>query len=331
MMAMQAARAVAVLAAFGVGLATSSPVMAGVDPDRPGSILIFPKVVNTATRDTTLRIGNVGNLTNQVRCFYLNGTTCGSVDFDLTLTKQQPTQWNVSEGRAVNVFDPFGSTGAGLDPGLIPPVPAGFEGAVVCVEVVDDVPVAQNKLRGEAVIRDISGSTSRNTSTYNAIAITSGTGSSDSNNTLQLDASEYSQCNRQHRIDFTPDAIPGLDPVLGATSNVVTNVTVLPCDLDFSRRTPTAVTLNARLWNEFETETSSSASLSCWGTFAINPAPLAPPTTFATIEYTANRPVVMVVESVYTDTGIGASATAARNVHTTGSPANATIRLSATP
>ena len=41
--------------------------------------------------------------------------------------------------------DPFGSDGAGYDPGLIPPVQVGFEGALICVEVdANGLPFLQN-------------------------------------------------------------------------------------------------------------------------------------------------------------------------------------------
>ncbi len=331
MRAKRIALTTALLGAFAVCTLAASVASAGVDHDRPGSILIFPKVVSSATRDTTIRISNTGNMTNQVRCFYLDGDTCGTIDFDLSLTKQQPTQWDVSNGRTVNLLDSFGSSGAGLDPGLIP-AQGDFEGSVVCVEVVDDVPVAQNKLKGEAIIRDVTGGDDRNTSAYNAVAITSGTGSGTSDNELVLDGDEYAQCDTVHRVDFIPDDSPGLDPVLGETSSVVTNVTVLPCDLDFSRRAPTSVVLNATLWNEFEVQTSGpDTSFSCWASFSIDPASLNPATTFATVEYSASSPVVMVVESFHSDTGLGVSGSAARNVHTGGAASTSSITLSATP
>jgi hypothetical protein len=327
MRAFNLARTAALLGAFSVCTLAGSVASAGVDNDRPGSILIFPKVVSSATRDTTIRISNTGNLTNEIRCFYLNGETCGSIDFDLTLTKQQPTHWDVSSGRAVNLLDEFASSGAGLDPGSIPPS-ADFEGSLVCVEVVDDVPVAQNKLKGEAIIRDASGEAS----SYNATVLTSGSAAGNSDNRLVLDGNEYAQCATEHRIDFIPNTDPGLDPVLGPESSVVTNVTVLPCDLDFSRRRATDVVLNATLWNEFESQTSGpDTTFSCWTSFSIDPASLNPdPTTFATVEYSASSPVVMVVESFHTDE-FGATGSAAGNVHNAGGEGSSTITLSATP
>lgn len=323
----QLARALAAAVALGVCIGGPTAAHAGAEPDRPGSILIFPKVVNADGRDTTIRIANTGNSTLEMRCYYLTGSNCSSTDFDIVLTKQQPTQWTVSQGRYVNIFDTFGSSGAGFDPGLIPPVPSGFEGALICVETVEDVPVPQNKAKGEAILHDASGSSS--TSTYNAIAVTSGNGANNADNFLALNGSEYSQCGTTHRIDFIPEGME--DPVFGTGSDVVTNVTVLPCDLDLSRRAPTGVVLNALFWNELETMTSGGRSFSCWDSFSIDPAPLAPATTFATVQYSSSRPVVMVVESFHSDASTGTVSSAARNVHRTGAGANATIRLATTP
>lgn len=330
MSATNLARAVATIAAIGACSLGASTAFAGVDVDRPGSLLIFPKVVSTADRDTVIQITNTGNMTNEVRCYYVNGTTCRSMDFSLNLTKQQPTQWTASSGRTVDPFDSFGSEGAGFDPGLIPSLPDNFEGALVCAEVVDGVPVAQNKLAGQATILDVTGTTgSANTSKYNAVAVTGGTGNSD--NTLSLDDSEYAQCSTEHRIDFIPDVSPGVDPVIGADAQNVTNVTVLPCDLDIVRSGATDVILNATLWDEFESQTSGpDTTFSCWASFSIDPASLAP-TNFATVEYSASSPVVMVVEAFHSDTASGATGATARSVHTTGGAADSEITLSSAP
>jgi hypothetical protein len=139
--------------------------------DRPGSILMFPKVVRTGQRDTIVQITNTGNSINWVHCFYLSAPDgsgyCGAVDFELVLTRQQPTQWRVSQGRRVDPTDSFGSAGAGFDPGLIPPVPPGFQGALVCVEVdANGNPLGQNRLKGEVTIMDDS---TGDVSKYNAI------------------------------------------------------------------------------------------------------------------------------------------------------------------
>src|SRR5215472_6747858 len=90
-----------------------------VTTEQPSSILIFPKVVNTGP-DTIIQITNTTNLLVNAECFYVNGQSFGGVpiwqvtDFNLVLTRQQPTHWSVRDGRAVNPMD----SETGLDPGL---------------------------------------------------------------------------------------------------------------------------------------------------------------------------------------------------------------------
>src|SRR4029077_9297661 len=109
-------------------------------------------------------------------------------DFSLTLTRQQPTHWAVSLGRAVNPLD----SEQGLDPGLIPPVGPSFTGFLTCVQTdVGGTPVGGNALKGEATIGVIGGPGEvNNVSKYNAIAIPA-VGTVGSDNVLSLDGIEY--------------------------------------------------------------------------------------------------------------------------------------------
>ena len=51
------------------------------------------------------------------------------------------------------------ANGAGLDPGAIPPVPAGFTGELKCVQVMaDGTPIGANSLIGEATLDSTDGS-----------------------------------------------------------------------------------------------------------------------------------------------------------------------------
>lgn len=318
MRAMHGVRAFRLLSVFGAFVVFATAANADTSSERPGSILIFPKVVRTSTRDTVIQITNTGNLVNELRCFYLDGDTCGGVDFDLTLTKQQPIHWRVSTGRAVNPLDPFNTDGSGLDPGLIPPVGPDFAGALVCVEAADGVPTAQNKIKGEAALQDVSGSATANDSKYNAVAISGVTVANDAApNDLAL-GTEYGECSTVHQLDVKT-GVPAGDLALGSTGSVVTNVTVVPCDLDFRRNRQTNVTINARAWTETEEEFSPDVpAISCWGTFEVDLSGLLPQTPFATVEYTSDRPVVMVAEEFVTDSNPIAgpsTASAARNVH----------------
>ncbi|MEO8452569.1 MAG: hypothetical protein ABI647_22440 [Gemmatimonadota bacterium] len=174
------------MAAALVGLVVGS-VHAQVTTEKSSSILVFPKVIADGTRDTIIQITNTSNSMVHAHCFYVNGAPTFAdfppdpitnpplwieVDFDIWLTKQQPTHWVVSEGRLVDPTDPgcangsnnppappnYACNGAGLDPGRVPPVVQYFTGELKCVEVDDSgAPLSGNHLKGEAttIIADV--------------------------------------------------------------------------------------------------------------------------------------------------------------------------------
>jgi len=215
--------------------------------ERPGSILIFPKVVRDGTRDTVIQISNTGNLVDSVRCFYLDGLTCTVRDFDLTLTRLQPTIWRVGDGRRV------GSNSDGLDPGSIPAQPFGFKGALICTEVqpdFSDVTVG-NHLKGEATLEPEASAVhtgDRRLSKYNAVAFQGGSGGT--NNALALDGTEYAACPADSVVDFSQDgnqveaieefgnggtcfdSTASLDTHIGCNVNEATDCATGPCATD---------------------------------------------------------------------------------------------------
>jgi hypothetical protein len=183
--------AVVVLAAGGLS--------AQVTTERSASILVFPRVIADGTRDTIIQITNTSNSMVHAHCFYVNGELTfpdlppgplnpplwTETDFDIWLTKQQPTHWVVSEGRLVDPTDQpcsnsgtqmewqcsgvtecveqgfFACNGAGTDPGRVPPVGLSprneggesehFTGELKCIEVdATGAPVSGNHLKGEA-------------------------------------------------------------------------------------------------------------------------------------------------------------------------------------
>jgi hypothetical protein len=306
---------------------------------------MFPKVVRTATRDTVVQITNTGNMVNNVHCFYLEepqssgpGAACQAVDFELVLTRQQPTQWQVSAGRRVDPTDAFRSSGAGFDPGLIPPLPLGFEGALVCVEVDSDgAPTGQNRLKGEATIVDVQ---SGDVSKYNAFALAKAGGNNDSD--LSLNGTEYETCPGALHLNFSPWG--SLDPVIEAfgnaslNSSISTNLVLLPCNLDFRNGTRTSGTVGFLVRDEFESPFSGSFAFRCWTSVDLGSpssglsqfrSTLVPGgsigTIFAQARFNPSSPVIGVAESFHQD-AVGVTGAAATNLHTSGSAA-ATIRL----
>ncbi len=265
-------RAVAIAGILGAGVALSAGVATaqGFSTERPGSILIFPKVINDG-QDTTIQITNTSNSLVNAHCFYSNGATFNGeplwqvTDFDLALTRQQPTSWTASAGRPVNPQDSL----SGLDPGLIPPVADGFTGSLLCVQVdVGGAPVGSNSLIGTATVQSIEGPGTGTTNVagqYNAIAIAAcgdaqgacgGSGGTiNTDNVLSLNNVEYAACPGGSYLNYVSDGLAE-DPVLSGLGNgpgtVSNNLTMVPCGADFENLVPVSTRLGGFTRDEFE-------------------------------------------------------------------------------
>jgi hypothetical protein len=233
-----------------------------VTTERGASILAFPKVL--ATSDTIIQITNISNNMVHARCFYVDGQPdfFGNprwqiTDFNIWLTKQQPTHWLVSTGRFVNPNDSCIVNGrivpsvecsnSGLDPGAIPPVPEGFTGELKCVEVdVADNPIGGNHLKGEATIKSDDGDVAK----YNAIGIQGTDLAGETGNELLLNqpiappdeepVGQYDACPDVLLLNHFADGVT--DPVIqefgaggvceGLPGNAATVPRFLPCQSD---------------------------------------------------------------------------------------------------
>lgn len=217
------------MGALGVCVLLVGAARADETTERPGSILIFPKVVSEGSRTTVIQITNTSNSMDQVLCFYLDGRRglnqqplCTETDFSLTLTKQQPTHWDVTTGRSTSPF-------AGLPPGLIPPVPAGFTGALICTETDaygSTVPVMRNALKGEATLFGPGPDVSK----YNGIAFVGRNNGTDG--VLDLDGTEYNACSATSRVNFINPLVT--DPVVRAQGNWGACTNGLACNGDIA-------------------------------------------------------------------------------------------------
>jgi len=294
-----------------------SPAFAEVTTERPGSILFFPKVIASGTRDTIIQISNVSNSMVHAHCFYVNaalefpGEPPGlnnqprwqEVDFDIWLTKQQPTHWVVSQGRRVYPLDPqcFPGVGecndAGLDPGRVPPMPPDFVGELKCIEVDSSgAPISGNHLKGEATLVVTTKDTAPggplaqdpddvgDASKYSALAVV-GLDSNDANNILCLgggvsgdcpNGAEYNACPQTTVLDTfasgpaTPLQLSASNPQLPLDSFVSTELTIVPCEEDFENQSPATVVVQFKVTNEFEEPFSTSISVTCWGNLELN-------------------------------------------------------------
>lgn len=233
--------------------------VSGTATDRAGTLLLFPKIIADGTRDTLVQITNTLNTERFAHCLYVNaaafcsssqelctllpggdsdcpllGETCvpqwQELNFDISLTRQQPTIWRVSTGRTLNATDEEGGNCSeeevegvirqscpGIDPGSsIPPPPQPFRGELKCVETDEGgAPRPGNALKGEALLETL-GSVPPQVSAYNSINIEASDGeSADGDNTedfaLKLANGEFNVC--PDTIEFSNYAHLAQDPI----------------------------------------------------------------------------------------------------------------------
>ncbi len=301
-------------ALVGVGF-YANPTQALVTTEQSASILVFPKVVADGTRDTVIQITNTSNNMRHAHCFYVDGAAedpgapvgplnpprCMETDFDIWLTKQQPTHWVVSAGRWDDPTDPTCRTqscnpatsgqnngqaaccDAGFDPGRVPPMGPAFTGELKCIEVdASGFPVPGNSLKGEATLVDTGDAF--DIAKYNAIGL-KGFDSNNMDATLCLggaptpacpSGAEYEACPQTWLVDHA--AVGGREPSIDALncpgstsgcSSVGAQLTVIPCSQNFETQNPNpnAVTLQYSITNEFEQTFSASTTVTCWASW----------------------------------------------------------------
>jgi hypothetical protein len=278
----------------------ASGALAEVVTEQSASILVFPKVIADGTRDTIIQITNTSNSMAYAHCFYVNAALdCTEVDFDIVLTKQQPTYWLVSEGRLVDPMDPpcyrdpngLSCPNAGIDPGRVPPVVEDFQGELMCIEVDSaGSALSGNHLKGEATLYTydncvegtclLSGGTCTTTedcpgdkvevAKYNALGVF-GNENNDGIGALCLggevtadcpNGAEYNACPQTWILNHLSEGAQ--DPVVGDGSEVITDITVVPCEQNFETQVPVKVTLQFAITNEYEQTFSASTSVECW-------------------------------------------------------------------
>ncbi len=175
-------------------------VRADVTSDKPGSIVIYPKVIADGTRDTLIQLTNTSNMGTSAHCWYFDASPCGNPDPDIAalccqpndffvdLTPQQPIFWRASTGRSTSEtrcnsgVDKYKlcatandcSVGVACEatPGIflgLVPRRDNFRGELKCIQVnVAGEPVGANSLKGEALLETLADG---QVSEYNAIAI----------------------------------------------------------------------------------------------------------------------------------------------------------------
>ncbi len=309
-------------------LCTVSLARANVTSERGSSILVFPKVISDADGlqtgypaganrgfpvDTIIQISNTSNSMVFAHCFYVTSTPLDptrapsmfnppqwqEVDFDLVLTKQQPTHWVVGPGRPNVPAEPQCSripfvdncNGAGFDPGPIPPISDPFVGQLICVEVDSSgFPINGNRLKGEATLVTPHAATTTEgimprgeVSKYNAIGfqgLNTDTNSNDSDLKLCIGGDVRDGCPGGAEYEGCPNSLllshfaagstdPIIDTLSGGSSSVETEVTLVPCTQDFENSIPGQVVVQFKVTNEFEELLSASTTVTCWSNFRL--------------------------------------------------------------
>lgn len=245
----------AILVTFAGTSAMAQDAEFGISTDRPGSIVLFPKVIADGTRDTVIQITNTSNSIANAHCVYIDGhgecagdnslcsvdEDCGTAgpcvpvwserDFDITLTRQQPTVWRASTGRRANATagsgtscdltcttDAGGGSGSPCQtaadcpvgeicqaqcPGFslfaAPPTAENFRGMLWCVQTDGTGGLlGGNALKGEAVLLTVAeGATDAvpaQVSVYNSINIPAVGQSLDVDDGIELNGEEYAAC-----------------------------------------------------------------------------------------------------------------------------------------
>jgi len=313
---------IGLMAAALVGLVVGG-AQAQVTTEKSASILVFPKVVSDGTRDTVIQITNTSNSMVHAHCFYVNGALTFpelpagpinpplwiEIDFDIWLTKQQPTHWVVSQGRLVNAADApcsnnpeyYSCNDAGIDPGRVPPVVEYFTGELKCIEVdPSGAPLSGNHLKGEATTTTFNvcnpltdqcvlepGTSCTPTGTecdpsiqdvakYNALGVI-GNENNDGDPVLCLGGEPTEACPNGAEYDACPQfwianhfAQNAPDPAIDDDAEVDTTWTIVPCTQNFETQDPETVTIFIETWNEFEQAFSSFATVTCWDELSLD-------------------------------------------------------------
>jgi hypothetical protein len=296
---------------------------AQVSSDKPGSVVMWPKVIADGTRDTIITLTNTRNEQAYAHCNYVQGIgicsasgaycsnpsapgspgscpggaadvcqqTWQAADFDVVLTRQQPTIWRVSTGRQDNPFLPADGRCDLIDnppnvadsqscPGLflignVPTSGVPFRGSLTCVQVgMDGSLLGADGLKGEATIETL-GSTQ--ISTYNSYNFEAVGNVGVEPGLVRLNGVEYAACPEALEASYYAQGAQDLvaanidpavcDPTDGCP--VQTQITLMPCRSDYLALNQGPVWATQILtYNEFEQFTGSvSDTLECWVNF----------------------------------------------------------------
>ncbi len=265
---------------------------ADVTVEKGSSVVTFPYLESGHGVISLVQLTNTGNNMLHVACYYVRTLDCygpynckpvwEETDFDIWLTKQQPTVWPVDYGRRFNPFDEF----QGFDVS-VPPM-GYFIGELKCFEISPTgEPLTGNHLKGEATIlkcdapiekdgygapanEDMGCPGTVDVAKYNAIGI-EGNPDAQGFNPLQLDGDIYAACPEQTIMNFVADGSQTeMGNLLSNSDNSTVEarsrsyLTLVPCTEDFENQQPTQSTVQFLVYNEYEQRFSASTTVDCW-------------------------------------------------------------------
>jgi len=227
----------------------------------------------------------------QVACE--TGATCvpqwNKRDFRLTLTKRQPLAWRASEGLSDLPCDGIGSPdgcalgsniGADGSVSSIPPVQEDpFYGELRCIQVdsesfqptvgLNDGNLRGGDLKGEATIVSIVAD-APDARKYNAVGIQS-MANNNNDDVLQIGGvdAEYNACPSVLTLNHLFEGATVIYGAGAGSSTVRTDLTVVPCGVDYLTDTTDPIVLQFLIFNEFEQRFSASTSFDCWRNLAL--------------------------------------------------------------
>ena len=257
-----------------VGLALLVVMRAGAE--QGASVLVFPRVAAAEDRDTLVQLANLTESTAHVRCFYA-GNGPPVVAFRLELGRLQPTMWSARQGRAVDSSDlrcgagNLSCVGAGNDPGEIPALIDGFEGALWCVQTdAEGRPSGGDALSGQATIEERdSGDIAR----HGAIGLAAA-GPNDGDEALCLGGEPRPDCPSGAEYEGCPDTwlLPHLadGTIEPATRDgtVGVEMSLALCSQDLAASGSEA-RLTFALTNELEESFSAATTVPGWSSFGL--------------------------------------------------------------
>jgi hypothetical protein len=202
----------------------------------PSAYIVFPFVEATGFQDTRIHIVNLSGDPQVLQCFFVNGESWLEIGFTIALTPYQPLSWLASEG----LFDTTSGSAA---------PPFFGEGELKCA-VVAPHPELQfhNTIQGRATVFGLDGQTV----SYGVVGfqrLTDG----DYTGVIQLNGSTYAQCPARLHFDVVTESP-------SSSSEII----LVPCSQDLLLQVPTTTTVQVLMINEFETQFSTSFSVTCF-------------------------------------------------------------------